>query len=600
MYTRYSRYFPATRRSTSRSDGDDNAYTLLERAGFVRSSGAAGVHYLLPLGWRVHRKICDVVFDEMELNGVLNLQMPILQQRELWEMTKRWYAYINSKTMFRTVDEHRGTEFGLAPTAEEMVTALVAGEVRSWRELPLHLHQIGPKFRDEIRPRLGLLRGREFVMSDAYSFDRDEAGMRASFDMYMDIYTKIFARVGLPDVITVQADSGAIGGSGSAEFMTLSEVGEDVLLRCEECGYGANAEKADSRYDSPPDGNNELRPSRREPTPDVTTVEQLERLFPEVKASQMIKTLIFALTDEDAGGSSELDGTAPAPDLIAVCIRGDLTVNEVKLRNLVGEPLRPASDREIHDATGAPVGFAGPIDLRGVRKIFFDRSVEGLTNFLCGVNVEEVHILDANFGRDVPVPEQLFALHVAREGHTCPECDGRLTESRGIEVGHVFMLQRGYASALGAEYTDENGEDATIWMGCYGIGTTRLLQAIAQKCHDADGLTWPASIAPFDVQVVMTQAEDEVQRSIVDEIGGTLDGMSLTALLDDRSASPGVKFKDADLIGCPLRITVGRDAANGEVELYLRKQQETRTLAVGELAAAIADVSGPALLEVQS
>jgi prolyl-tRNA synthetase len=579
MYVLYSKYFPTTRREASQGDKTSTGYALLERGGFVRPTGAAGVNYLLPLGLRVHSKVCAIVFDEMERNGVLSLQMPILQQRELWERTKRWAAYVESKTMFRTKDEHKGAEFGLAPTAEEMVTALVAAEVKSWRELPLHLHQIGPKFRDELRPRLGLLRGREFVMSDAYSFDRDEAGMKASFDMYKDIYTKIFARSGLPDVIAVEADSGAIGGSGSAEFMTVSEVGEDTLLRCETCGYGANAEKADSRY-APATPEAEVRPAKIEPTPNVTTVDQLQEQFPNILASQMIKTLIFALTDNDAEGEHL--------DLIAVCIRGDLTVNEVKLVNLVGQALRPATEMEIESATGARVGFAGPIGLRGVQRVFFDRSAEGMMNFLCGVNQADTHILDANFGRDVEPPSEFFSLHLAQEGDGCLECDGDLTESRGIEVGHVFMLQRGYASALGASYTNEDGDEQTMWMGCYGIGTTRLMQAIAEKCHDSDGLVWPASVAPFAVQVVMTYPEDELQKSLIETLGVMFDRTDTVALLDDRATSPGVKFKDADLIGCPVRVTVGRGAPSGELEVYNRRRKTTTTVAVADLQGAIA------------
>ena len=245
---RLSEHFPQTRRATPHEQQLTPGHALLERGGFLRSGGAAGIFTLLPVGWRVHRKICDAIFDEMESAGVQNLRLPILQQKELWERSGRWNTYVKDKVMFRTVEEHRGTQFGLAPTAEEVVTALVAGDVKSWRELPLRLHQIGPKFRDEIRPRLGLLRCREFMMSDAYSFDRDEAGMKESFDTFRQIYTRIFERLGLEDVISVQADSGAIGGSGSAEFMVVSDIGEDVLLSCGTCGYGANAEMADSSY----------------------------------------------------------------------------------------------------------------------------------------------------------------------------------------------------------------------------------------------------------------------------------------------------------------------------------------------------------------
>ena len=577
MYSSYSRYFPQTRREASQSDQTSPGYAFLERGGFIRSAHAAGVYSLLPLGWRVHRKVCDVIFSVMEENGVLNVTLPILQPKELWERTGRWPSYVESKTMFRTRDEHKGTEFGLAPTAEEMVTALVAGDVRSWRELPLQLHQIGPKFRDEIRPRSGLLRGREFVMSDAYSFDRDEAGMRESFELYREIYREIFHRVGLRDVISVQADSGAIGGQGSAEFMALNEAGEDTLLNCPSCGYGANAEKADSRY-AEVASDEASRPSRRVPTPDIRTVEELQRQFPEIHAGQMVKTLIFAL-----GGKRE------GRDLIAVCIRGDLEVNEVKLTNEVEETIAPATNEEIEHATGAPVGFAGPIDLKGVKQLYFDRSVQGMTNFLCGANEEDVHVLDVNFGSDITEPERFIDVHLARGGDGCPKCGTELVESRGIELGHVFMLQQGYADALRATFTDEDGHEAVMWMGCYGIGTTRLVQAIAEQFHDENGLIWPDAVAPFDIHVVVTRPEDQAQIDLLRQVTGTLDSLQRTVLVDDRDVSPGVKFKDADLLGCPLRVTVGRSAAEGTVELRHRASGETKTISINALGEIFGD-----------
>jgi len=578
MLTSYSRYFPQTRRKISEDESASPGYSLLERGGFIRPAVGAGIHSLLPLGWRVHRKVCDIIFDVMESHGVLNLTLPILQSKELWEKTGRWEAYVSSRTMFRTRDEHRGTEFGLAPTAEEMVTALVASDVKSWRELPLRLHQIGPKFRDEIRPRQGLLRGREFSMSDAYSFDRDEAGMRDSFELFREIYQEIFDRVGL-ETIAVQADSGAIGGQGSAEFMALNDVGEDTLLSCPKCGYGANAEKADSRY-SATSPNGELRPARRVPTPNVRTVDELQAQFPSINASAMVKTLIFSVDGAEGEGD----------ELVAVCIRGDLSVNEVKLANEVNQTIAPATSEAIRNATGAPVGFAGPIELKGVRSIYYDRSVEGMTNFLCGANEEDVHVLDVNFGPDVEPPERFYDLHLAKGGDECPECDGELVERRGIELGHVFMLQRGYTMALNAKFTNEEGREEAIWMGCYGIGTTRLVQAIAEQCRDDDGLIWPASVAPFDVHVILTKPGEPTQIKVLDQVAEALNAMGMTALVDDRDVSPGVKFKDADLLGCPLRLTVGRDAEDGQVELVERASRSLNMTPVADLADAITDV----------
>jgi len=519
--------------------------------------------------------VCDTIFKTMERHGVLNVTLPILQNRELWEETGRWRSYVESQTIFRTLDEHKGTEFGLAPTAEEMVTALVAGDVKSWRELPLYLHQIGPKFRDELRPRGGLLRGREFSMSDAYSFDRDEAGMRASFELFRQIYTEIFERLGMEGVISVQADSGAIGGTGSAEFMALNDAGEDTLLTCDTCDYGANAEKAASRYPPAPDGG-DPRPAKKVPTPGVKTVEQLKAQFPDIEASQMVKTLLFAT-----------DGVPDGESLVAVCIRGDLEVNEIKLANEIGRSVKPASAEEIERATGTPPGFAGPIDLRGVGEIYFDHSVAKMRNFLCGGNEEDVHYLDVNFGHDVPAPRDFVDVHLATGGGGCPECQGQLVESRGIELGHIFMLQRGYAKALGATFSDESGEERDMWMGCYGIGTTRLLQGIAEQNRDEDGLIWPAPVAPFDVHVVLTRPTDEAQLRMLDETAEALGKLDLSVLADDRDVSPGVKFKDADLIGCPLRLTIGRNAEEGKVEVRERATGKTEVIDASDLFEAI-------------
>ncbi len=570
---RLSEHFPQTRRATGHEQRVTPGHALLERGGFLRSGGASGIFTLLPAGWRVHRKICDTIFDEMERGGVENLQLPILQQRELWERSGRWSGYVKNKVMFQTVEEHRGTQFGLAPTAEEVVTALVAGDVKSWRELPLRLHQIGPKFRDEIRPRLGLLRCREFVMSDAYSFDRDEDGMRESFEAFRRIYTRIFDRLGLEDVISVQADSGPIGGSGSAEFMVVNDVGEDTLLSCGTCGYGANAEKADSRYPRY-ETQAEPLPLRIEPTPDVTTVEELQRRFPKIRAEHMVKTLIFTVNPEED------------KHLVAVCIRGDMEVNETKLSNLLRGVVVPAKPEEIETATGAPVGFAGPIGLKGVSEINFDDSVRGMANFLCGVNEKDVHALNVNFGRDVPLPDRFIDLHLAKGGHGCPEkgCTGVLAQRRGIEIGHVFMLQQGYAEALDARYTTEDGREVTMWMGCYGIGTTRLLQAIAEQAQDSDGLMWPAAVSPYDVHVVLTRPEEGRQGELLSELETVTEDLRLSLIADERAVSTGVKFKDADLLGCPIRVTIGRRAEEGIVEVKRRSESSSVEIAPADLA----------------
>jgi prolyl-tRNA synthetase len=574
-----SKHFPKTRHTDQAAKGATPGYALLERAGFVRSSGSAGIFSLPPLGWRTHQRVCEVIFEEMETAGVLNVQLPVLQARELWEKTKRWKAYIENMTMFTTMERHGGTEFGLAPTAEEVVTALVAAELRSWRELPLYLHQIGPKFRDEVRPRLGLLRAREFGMSDAYSFDRDEDGMRESFDFFRSLYERIFERLGL-ETISVQADSGPIGGSGSAEFMTVSDAGEDTLLVCDRCDYGANAEKADSRYPEAAVSSEEHRDLRLVETPGITTVAALRERFPEISPTRMVKTLLFTDT------AAEYD-----ENLVAVCVRGDLDVNEVKLANAIKGTGIPAAPEQIERATGARVGFAGPIRLENVSKILFDHSVEGMRNFLCGANRTDVHALDANFGRDVPVPHHYVDVHVAEGGHGCPECSGSLSESRGIEVGHIFQLQQSYAEALGASYLTAEGNEATPWLGCYGIGTTRVMQAIAESSHDDDGLVWPASVAPYEVYVVPAGRTAEVA-AVTHDVVEALEGSSLGVIVDDRGGSAGKKFKDADLIGCPVRVTVGRRASEGVVEVRRRSDGDEVEVEVGSLEVTVRELLG--------
>ena len=564
---RMSQHFPTTRRSTR--EGLIDSQRLLEQAGYFRNV-ASGVHALLPLGWRVLQRVRQIVFEEMERAGIQNLQLPILQPRELWQQTERWDKYVASKTMFTTTEQHSGAVFGLSPTAEEVVTMLVAGEVHSYRDLPVILHQIGPKFRDEIRPRFGLLRAREFEMSDAYSFDINEEGMRHSFELLRLVYERIFTRAGLTNCLSVHADSGAIGGQGSAESMAVCAAGEDVLLTCDHCDYGANAEKAESRYPHP-EYTTELQPVQWEVTPNIMTVEQLEAHFPGIAATDMIKTIIFTV-DPDSGSPYE----------VAVCIRGDLEINETKLRNaLKADALAPSDASVVREVTGAEVGFAGPIGLGNVARHLFDESVKGMTNFLCGYNTTDHHALNVNFGRDIPEPESYVSVHAARQGDQCAACEhGTLRESRGIEVGHIFMLQQGYAHSLNATFTDETGAEQVIWMGCYGIGTTRLMQAIVEQNNDKDGIMWPESVAPYHAYVMTARASDECQKAFADQLVSDLMAVGVEVLYDDRTISAGEKFMDADLIGCPWRITVGRKAAEGLAECRNRRTKETTEEAI--------------------
>ncbi len=559
--------FPRTR--YGEVDATTVAHGLLLKGGYVKQL-AAGSYILLPLGFRVWRRIRDIVFDVMEDHGVLNLNLPILQSQELWQESGRWERYLASKTMFQTTEQHTGAKFGLAPTAEEVVTWLAREMTVSYRDLPFSWHQIGWKFRDELRARGGLLRCREFEMSDAYSFDKDEAGMRQSFELFRTIYREVFNRVGLTNCISVQADSGAIGGQGSAEFMAVSEEGgEDTLLTCNTCSYGANVEKAGSVVSEPSRSTDTSVPAHLEHTPTARTVEELCALFPGLDATHMVKTIIFT-ADGDLGPDGSYE--------VAVCIRGDLEINEVKLRNaLIAQSVSPADASVVREVTGAEVGFAGPVNLKNVREILYDRSVEGLSNVLCGGNKTEYHYLDVIPGRDFPLPTKYYDLHRAVSGHRCPECkNGTLGESHGIEVGHIFMLQTGYAEKMRAVFHGEDGKEHPLWMGCYGIGTTRLMQAIAEQNRDKNGVIWPESVAPFLVEIVPVKYDgNPAQKQLADTLYEQLRNRGVAVLLDDRPAvQVGAKFVDADLIGCPWRITVGRRASDGVVELKNRRTSE--------------------------
>ncbi|MFH1866827.1 MAG: proline--tRNA ligase [Patescibacteria group bacterium] len=566
---RYSKLFPPTLR-VMRSNMIAS-HLLLEKAGFIRSVASSGIFALLPLGKLVHDRVCGIIFDEMSRDVIQHVDLPILQSSSLWEQTGRWAKYLKSNTMFITKEHYSGEMFGLSPTAEEVITMLAAADIKSWRQLPVILHQIGRKFRDEMRPRYGMVRSREFVMSDAYSFDIDEDGMRKSFDLLRAVYTRIFTRSGLKNCVSVQADSGSIGGKGSAEFMAVCDVGEDTLLTCSSCDYGANVEKANSRY-ARYEYDTVQNSMHHELTPNAKTVEELERFFPGIKSHNMIKTIIFTVNPE---------GNEPYE--VAICIRGDLDVNTVKLTNLLrAESVVPAVDRVVEEVTDASVGFAGPIGLTKVRQIMFDESTRGMTNFLCGVNITDYHGLDINFGRDIDEPVERYELHNATAGHRCPECGKELKESKGIEVGHVFMLQQGYAEAMNAKFLDDAGKLRTMWMGCYGIGTTRLIHAIVEQNHDDYGIIWPITVAPFLVHIVPIDYSNQEQAKVADELYQQFFARGVDVLLDDRHERVGVKFNDADLIGCPYRINIGRLAGERKVEFRHRESGSSQILDIDQ------------------
>src|SRR3989338_8978118 len=557
---RVSKLVPGTLRENPR-DATIPSHQLLVRAGFIRQL-AAGLYTYAHLGWRVIQKASRIVREEMDQAGAVEISLPILQPREIWDETKRWDVYSASRTFFTSRDR-KGQDLALAPTAEEAVTALVRDNVTSWRQLPVNLYQIGAKFRDEVRPHGGIIRGREFLMKDAYSFDLDEAGMRKSYADMRDAYNRVFTRCGF-NFVMVEADSGAIGGTGSAEFMVLAQTGEDFVVSCDQCSYGANQEKAVGLCTAN-DESVTMKDAHLEDTPNARTVEELSQMF-SISGAQMVKTIIYWVDNTKA---------------VAVCIRGDQVINETKLKNLLGATeLELASDQIVIETTSAQVGFAGPIGLKC--SIYFDETVKGLHNFLCGGNETDKHWLDVNVGRgDLAMPERFYNLRNAQVGDTCAACgQGKLGIQKGIEVGHIFQLGRKYSEAMNATYTDVNGTVQTIWMGCYGICFSRIMAAAIEQRQNYDnkGMIWPEALAPYKVAIISaTSAQVAAAETLYQSLLRTGE-----VVLDDRDIRIGAKFADADLIGYPFQLIVGRRANEGIVEVKNRRTDERREMAFEE------------------
>ncbi|MGE5553204.1 MAG: proline--tRNA ligase [Betaproteobacteria bacterium] len=564
---RMSQLFMPTLREVP-AEAETISHQLMLRAGLIRKA-MAGVYSYLPLGWRVIFKIEQIIREEMDRAGGQELLMPIAQPAEIWRESGRWDVY--GEEMFKLKDRH-GRELCLGPTHEEMITALIRDEVRSYRQLPLLLYQIQNKYRDEIRPRFGLMRGREFIMKDLYSFDRDEAGLRESYAKMLEAYRRIFRRCGL-DARAVEADPGAIGGSGSHEFMVLAETGEAAIVSCAACGYAANVEKAEC----PPPGPDAQREERVSATgapelvatPGKRTIDEVAA-FLGVSPATLIKTLFY-----------EIEG-----ELVALLLRGDHQVNEFKLDRLVAPSRwRLAEPEEVGRRLGLPVGFVGPVGLRekGVQ-VWADRSVMAMGHAVAGANRSDAHLTGVRPGVDFS-PDQTLDLREAEEGDPCPRCGAPLAGSRGIEVGHLFMLGTKYSEPLCATYLDEAGVERPIVMGSYGIGVGRTAAAAIEQHHDGDGIVWPVPICPAEAVVVPVNAAEGEQRTAAEQVYAELVAVGIEAMLDDRDERPGVKFKDADLIGFPWRITVGpRGLAEGAVEVRRRATKETELVKVEAVA----------------
>ncbi|MBP7902138.1 MAG: proline--tRNA ligase [Spirochaetes bacterium] len=554
---RYSRYLIPTMKEDP-SDAVVSSHRLMMRAGLVRKE-SAGMYVYLPLGHKALRKIINIVREEMDNSGALEFLMPELTNADLWKESGRWNTM--GPEMFRIKDRNN-LEYALGPTHEEAFTNAVRSTVTSYKELPINAYQINTKFRDEIRPRFGVIRSKEFIMKDAYSFDVDEEGLDKSYQTMRSVYRKIFDRCGLA-TIPVQADTGNMGGSASEEFMVASEVGEETLLICESCSYRANQEKAVfKREEKTGSVSGELEKVH---TPDVKTIDDLAKFF-STEASKFLKSILY---------------TADGETVMAV-VTGDREINEIKLKNYLGcIELELASDDKIFEATKSPVGFAGPVGIKNIR-IVFDLSVKNTFDAITGANEKDYHYKGVNSGRDFVIKEEAD-LVTAVEGDACPECGRKLSATKGIEVGHIFKLGYKYTKAMNFTFLDKNGRPANPIMGCYGVGVTRTLAAVIEQNHDEKGLMWPKEIAPFDVHIVGICKTEEDEKKIA-EIYEEIKKAGFDALYDDRKNSPGIKFADADLIGLPLRITVGKSFFDtGDIEALDRKSKEIKRLQRKEL-----------------
>jgi prolyl-tRNA synthetase len=544
-------------------DAQTAAHALMLRAGYIQQL-SAGVYIYLPLLHRTLAKLSQIVREEMVAAGSVELLMPALQPRELWEESGRWERYTAVDGIMFAFKDRRGATACLGPTHEEVITDILRREIQSYKDLPKSAFQIQTKFRDEIRPRFGLMRAREFIMKDAYTFDADEAGLEASYEGMRKAYHRICERIGFR-YRAVEADPGAIGGSGSQEFMVLADTGEDTILFCDKCDYAANQERAQSSLQEFPQ-ETEQKPMEAVRGENLIGVEPLAK-FLNIPVWKTTKTLIYQADDK----------------VVAVMVRGDCDVNEVKVANFLGcKVLKLASAQTIKELTGAEVGYAGPIGLPATVRIIADHYVNKRVNFECGANQTHYHNINVNFGRDLPLPE-FGDFKLAKGGEQCPRCDGRLQAARGIEIGHIFKLGTKYSEAMNCRYLDATGQTKSVIMGCYGIGVTRMAAAWIEQNHDDKGISWSPQISPFDIHLIGLNLEDATVSAQAEEIYKKLTSARFTVLFDDRPARAGEKFSDADLIGIPARLTISkRTLEQSKVEFKLRNQPKAEVITLDE------------------
>ncbi|MFE8699113.1 proline--tRNA ligase [Cytobacillus sp. FJAT-54145] len=548
------------------ADAEIKSHQLLLRAGFMRQN-ASGIYSYMPLAKRVLQKIETIVREEMDNAGAAELLMPAMQQAELWQESGRWYSY--GPELMRLKDRH-DRDFALGATHEEVITSLVRDEVKSYKRLPLTLYQIQTKFRDEKRPRFGLLRGREFIMKDAYSFHSSQESLDEVYDKLYKAYSNVFSRCGL-NFRAVIADSGAMGGKDTHEFMVLSDVGEDTIAYSDSSDFAANIEMApvNVKYEKSTDS---LKDLEKVHTENQKTIEEVSA-FLNVEASLCIKSLLFKVDEQ----------------YVLVLVRGDHEVNDIKLKNLFeAATVELATAEETKEILGCSVGSLGPIKTENV-EIVADHAVEAVVNAVCGANEEDYHFVNVNPERDFQV-NRYADLRFIKEGDPSPDGNGTILFAKGIEVGHVFKLGTRYSEAMNATYLDENGRTQPMIMGCYGIGVSRTMAAIAEQFNDESGLVWPVNIAPYDLHLIPINMKDESQANLAEELYSTFKQNRYEVLMDDRQERPGVKFADSDLIGLPVRITVGKKASEGVVEVKVRKTGEMQEVHKDDLLQTITNI----------
>ncbi|WP_064093678.1 proline--tRNA ligase [Rossellomorea aquimaris] len=549
------------------ADAEVKSHQLLLRAGYIRQN-ASGIYSFLPLGKKVLKKVEDIIREELDAAGAVELLMPALQPSELWKESGRWGTY--GPELMRMNDRHN-REFALGATHEEVITSLVRDEVKSYKRLPLTLYQIQTKFRDEKRPRFGLLRGREFIMKDAYSFHASKESLDEAYDKLFQAYSNIFTRCGL-NFRAVIADSGAMGGKDTHEFMVLSEVGEDTIAYSDSSDYAANIEMAEV-IDCYTESSEDLQETEKVSTPDRKTIEEVAS-FLKIEKERCVKSLLFKVDDE----------------FILVLSRGDHEINDIKLKNeLNAQVVEIASPEETKEILGCEVGSIGPCSLDEKVKVIADQAVKYIRNGVCGANEEGYHFLNVNPERDFTV-SQYADLRFIKEGDASPDGQGKIVFAKGIEVGHVFKLGTRYSDAMNSTFLDENGRAQSILMGCYGIGVSRTLAAVAEQFNDENGLVWPTNLTPYDLHLIPINMKDDLQSSLANELYEEFKSNRIDVLMDDRAERPGVKFADSDLIGLPIRITVGKKAGDGIVEVKVRKTGDMLEVHKDDLLAKIQEL----------